>query len=100
MIKSIVFTFVGVAPPPKTPRVLLEQPAGPLSRALDKSPKSCEFPVVDIVINSIILTLDAGLGTYPPAKTPRVDDAHAPKSLLDPLKSPKSTALPVDAIVI
>ena len=44
-----------VCPPPKTPRVPLDVPAGS-SLAADKSPKSCAFPVDAIVIKLIEFT--------------------------------------------
>ena len=44
VIKSIVFNFVGVEPPPKIPLVELEQAPKEFLAAL-KSPKSVAFPV-------------------------------------------------------
>jgi hypothetical protein len=52
------------------------------------------LPVLEIVTYSITL-----IGPLPPAKTPRIEEAQAAKSLLTDDKSPKSTAFPVLEIV-
>jgi hypothetical protein len=49
--KSIVLVLL--SPPPNKPRITEEQEAK-LDLATVKSPKSCAFPVVDIVIKSIV----------------------------------------------
>ena len=95
-MNSIVFTVVGVFPPPNTALVALVD-CQPISNlGLGKSPKSDTFPVVEIVTNSIVFFTD---GVPPPAIIPRVvEDAVKGYTQL-PLKSPKSTAFPSDAIV-
>ena len=57
------------------PFVALEHPAGGPCFAAFKSPKSCEFPIVAIVIKSITLLND---GVTPPAKIPLVGDEQEP----------------------
>ena len=101
---SIVFKDVadgvGVNPPPKTPLVELEQALNAYLPTL-KSPKSTTFPVELIVMNSIVLKIvNAGVVVSPPPKTPLVELEQALKLFLPTLKSPKSTASPVELIVM
>ena len=63
----------GVSPPPHIPLMLFDNAPVPFLDVV-KSPKSCEFPVVAMVTNSILLTL-AG-DTNPKLNTPRVGDAQ------------------------
>ena len=55
------------------------------------------FPVVAMVIYSMMFV---GPGLPPPPKTPRVLEAHAERALRAKVKSPKSVALPMVAIVM
>jgi len=103
-MNSIVFKYVnagvGVSPPAKTPLVELEQALKPLLPTL-KSPKSIASPVELIVMYSIVLKyVNAGVGINPPAKIPLVELEQALKPFLSTLKSPKSTASPVELIVM
>ena len=70
----------------------------PVFFASDKFPKSAAFPVVENVKKSIV-SLFAG-DEYPPHISIRVGEPIAIDLLLFSLKSPKSTAFPVCAIVI
>ena len=66
-----------------------------------KSPKSCAFPVDDMVIYSITFVFGYGSETtVPPLNTPLVELEQAPINPLAALKSPKSIAFPVDEIVM
>ena len=78
-----------------TPLVLLDKLVG-ADVAPNKSPKSVEFPVEEIVMYWITLS---ALGAPPPENTPLVEDAHPAKRYLADAKSPKSVALPVDVIL-
>ena len=63
VIKSITFVFasgLGKTPWKNIPRVELPHP-NDSALALVESPKSCELPVLAIVINSIVLTPDGEL---------------------------------------
>ena len=62
------------------------------------SPKSVAFPVVAIVTKSITL-LNAG-AAEPFAVIPRIGEEKVAGSALPCVKSPKSAASPVEAIVI
>ena len=62
------------------------------------SPKSCAFPVVDIVIKQISFTLPPD--DHPRMITDLVGEEHDAPLKEVKVKSPKSVALPVDAIVI
>ena len=76
---------------------MLLETAPRLYLATDISPKSCASPKVDIVTKSIVLR---PIGAeYPPKIKLRVGEDAAPVTLLATLKSPKSTAFPVAAIV-
>ena len=84
-------------PPAIIPRTEFPECAGAYTD-LEKSPKSCESPFDEIVINSITLVKVGD--TYPPAVTPRVDDVVILKDSRPEVEtSPKSTASPVCAIV-
>ena len=76
--------------------MLEEQAASPFLACV-KSPKSDAFPKVLMVMKSITFV---AVGSPPPPKIPRVEEAHPPLAYLLVNKSPKSTAFPVDAIVI
>ena len=86
-MNSITFVNVGVAPPPNTPLVELEQALKAFLATL-KSPKSDAFPKVLMVMNSITF-VNVGVGA-PPPKTPLVELEQALKEDLPALKSPKS----------
>ena len=98
VINSILF------PPPCAlaaikPRVLLDAPDGPLVATV-MSPKSVPFPVVAIVTNSILICVSGDAGVFlPAAKNARVGDANPAWSNLPVIKSPKSVAFPVVAMV-
>ena len=104
LMYSITFKYVaagvGVNPPAKTPLVELEQ-ALKLDLPTLKSPKSTASPVELIVMYSIVFKyVAAGVDVNPPAKTPLVELEQALKPFLPTLKSPKSTASPVELIVM
>ena len=61
-----------------------------------KSPNETEFPVVGIVIYSMLWR---SAGFVPPPITIRVDEEELPAPFLSVIKSPKSVASPVEAIV-
>ena len=66
-------------------------------RLADKSPKSEEFEVDDIVIKSIVLM--TALDEFsPPENNPRVDDEQDANEDLAEVRSPKSCAFPADEI--
>ena len=95
--------MVSLEPEPiaQTALVCDEKPApSPLDEV--RSPKSCPFPSVAIVINSIVFVLLAtGPGAAPPITIPRIALDEAPElGVLVPIKSPKSDAFPVVEIVI
>ena len=73
---SISVHVVGLYPPPNTPLVGLERPAGTPLATL-KLPKSIAFPVDAIVTYSISVIL-ALLGFFPPPNIPLVALAHPP----------------------
>ena len=78
----------------------LEQ-APKLSLPTLKSPKSTTFPVELMVMYSIVFKdVVAGIVVHPPLKTPLVELEREVINLLVALKSPKSTASPVELILI
>ena len=87
--KSIILVLFGFSPPPNTPRVEFESAPVPFLTSV-KSPKSVAFPVVDVVTNSIVLTL-AG-ATYPKLNTVLVEEEHPDPEEQISERSPKSTA--------
>ena len=84
------------APPAHIPLVEFEQ-APILYLPIDKSPKSCASPVVEIVTKVIVLSF---AGSYPPPIIPRVGLANAPPASPFAIKSPKSFTPPVVDMVI
>ena len=50
-----------------------------------KSPKSCAFPSVAIVIKSIVFVFVDPPPVFPPAKSPRVDELTPPPGYLLPI---------------
>ena len=91
----MVFVFDG-PPAPNNPRVEFEQdPKKVLANV--KSPKSCAFPVVAMVINCIVLVTP---GALPPPKSPQTELEHPAGCSVATTKLPKSTAFAFDAIVI
>ena len=60
------------------------------------SPKATAFPVVAISIDWIVLNF---VGVLPPAKIPLIELLAPPRYERVAVKSPKSVASPVDAIV-
>ena len=100
IVLKYVVAGVGVDPPPKTPLVELEQ-ALKVDLPTLKSPKSTTFPVELMVMYSIVFKyVAAGVTVTPPPKTPLVELEQALKLDLPTLKSPKSFASPVDAMVM
>ena len=77
-MKSILLVF-GESPAANNPRVLDAAPDCAFADTV-KSPKSCELPRVEIVINSITLVP----GFDPPPFTPRV-----PRPVFDPVPPPR-----------
>ena len=88
--------FVPALPPPRRPLVGLEKHPFIAEFASIKSPKSCELPSVDSVINSMVFTT---LGVCPPAMRPLTGDDKPEAFLLSVVKSPKSAASPSVDIV-
>ena len=96
VMNSIIFVAAGLLIPiVNNPLVGLEAPL-PFPDPPSKSPKSAAFPSVDIVTNSILLEY---AGAVPP-KTPLVYDARQDNAYLATAKSPTSTELPVESIVM
>ena len=62
--------------------------------ALSKSPKSCDFPVLAMVIKSMLLIKVGDAGISPPAKRPLVAFPNPRTPDLPEVKSPKSCAFP------
>ena len=87
----------GVSPPANTPRTELDAPAILFLVVVVVSPKSCAFPVVAIVTNSIPFVVGDILVC---PKIPRVGEENPVLFLCAvDIKSPKSVAFPSAAIV-